>query len=67
MAQVYRGNTTEDPYITYTTTLFDLHHRTAAVYTGRATDVEPSVILDLGAPLAWPRQGGGDVGVRSVQ
>lgn len=55
---VYRSNRTKDPYVSYTTTLFDLIDKRAPVYTRQPvvgnTAVTPDLVLDLNNPFAWP-------------
>ena len=52
--KVYRGNTAVDPYITYTTSLFDLAAKTVHVFTNKPEANQTSLVLDLREPLAWP-------------
>ena len=62
---VYRSHTPSDPYITYTTSLFDIRAKSVKIYTkkpveqgsiGRHPIVRaPDVELDLVSPMAWPR------------
>merc|ERR1712146_189396 len=57
--KVYRGNSLNgsssvDPYITLTTSLFDLCGKKVHIFTNRSSDHPPAVILDLEDPLAWP-------------
>ena len=55
---VYREGTSKDPYVSYTTSLFDLQGEKVHVYTKRPVNgnapAKPDLILDLNKPLTWP-------------
>lgn len=60
---IHRANTTEDPMVTYTTSLFDLRAKTLQIFTQRAVDSDyntapqprsADITLSLLRPLDWP-------------